>query len=120
MEYTPKGFVDLDLEWFSKDLVIVARAKENKEWKEGPVPTMFTSLYAINIKTGDQKQISFPRKNELDEDPQVVRSYLTWFRKMAEQNKGDVWVKNALNGQEHIWLKNVDYAPMFFTPKQSP
>lgn len=33
-EYTPKGFVDLDLEWFSKDLVIVARAKENKEWKE--------------------------------------------------------------------------------------
>jgi dipeptidyl aminopeptidase/acylaminoacyl peptidase len=116
-EYTPKGFVDLDLEWFSKDLVIVARAKENKAWKEGPVPTMFTSLYVINIRTADQKQISFPKKNELDEDPQVVVSYLTWFRKNAEENKGDVWVKDALNGQEHIWLKNVDYAPMFFTPK---
>ena len=81
---------------------------------------MFTSLYTINIRTGEQKQISFPRKNELDEDPQVVGSYLTWFRKRADQNKGDVWVKNALNGQEHIWLKNVDYAPIFFTPEQSP
>ncbi|WP_419392791.1 TolB family protein [Cytobacillus praedii] len=118
-EYTPKGYVDLNLEWLAKDLVIVARAKENKEWKEGPVPTMFTSLYAINLKTGEQKQISFPRENELDENPQVVGSYLTWFRRKAEHNKGDVWVKNALNGQEHIWLKNVDYAPMFFTPEQS-
>ena len=116
-EYTPKGFVDLDLEWYSKDLVIVARAKENKEWKEGPPPTMFTSLYAINMRTGEQKQISFPGKNELEEDPQVVGPYLTWFRKMAEQTKGDVWVKNTLNGQEHIWLKNVDYAPTFFTPE---
>ncbi|MGN7402493.1 TolB family protein [Cytobacillus praedii] len=118
-EYTPKGYVDLNLEWLAKDLVIVARAKENKEWKEGPVPTMFTSLYAINLKTGEQKQISFPRENELDENPQVVGSYLTWFRRKAEHNKGDVWVKNALNGQEHIWLKNVDYAPMFFTPEKS-
>ncbi|WP_057761856.1 TolB-like translocation protein [Cytobacillus praedii] len=116
-EYTPKGYVDLNLEWLAKDLVIVARAKENKEWKEGPVPTMFTSLYAINLKTGEQKQISFPRENELDENPQVVDSYLTWFRRKAEHNKGDVWVKNALNGQEHVWLKNVDYAPMFSTPE---
>ena len=118
-EYTPTGFVDLDLEWLTNDLVIVSRAKENKDWKEGPVPTMFTSLYTINIRTGEQKQISFPRKNELDEDPQVVGSYLTWFRKRAEQNKGDVWVKNALNGQEHIWLTNVDSAPIFFAPEQS-
>jgi hypothetical protein len=115
-EHTPKGFVDLDLEWYSKDLVIVARAKENKEWEEGSSPTMFTSLYAINIRTGEQKQFSFPGKNELDEDPQVVGPYLTWFRKMIEQTKGDVWVKNTLNGQEHIWLKNVDYAPTFLTP----
>ena len=119
-EYTPKGFVDLDLEWYSKDLVIVARAKENKQWKEGPVPTMFTSLYAINIRTGEQKQISFPGKNELDEDPQVVGPYLTWFRKTAEQTKGDVWIKNTLTDQEHLWLKHVDDAPTFFTPAQSP
>ncbi|TCJ02540.1 TolB family protein [Cytobacillus praedii] len=118
-EYTPKGYVDLNLEWLAKGLVIVARAKENKEWKEGTVPTMFTSLYAINLKTGEQKQISFPRENELDENPQVVGSYLTWFRRKEEHNKGDVWVKNALNGQEQIWLKNVDYAPMFLTPEQS-
>ncbi|MDQ0971069.1 hypothetical protein QFZ31_000947 [Neobacillus niacini] len=50
-EYTPKGFVDLDLEWFSADIVIVARAKENKAWHEGPVPAMFTALYAITIKS---------------------------------------------------------------------
>lgn len=103
-----------------KDLVIVARATENKEWKEGPVPTMFTSLYTINIRTGEQEQISFPGKNELEEDPQVVGNHLTWFRHKAEQNKGDVWVKNGLNGQEQIWLKNVDYAPTFFTQQQSP
>jgi hypothetical protein len=116
-EYTPEGFVDLGLEWFSKDLVIVARAKENKEWKEGPVPTMFTSLYTINLKTDDQKQISLPMKNELDEDPQVVGSYLTWFRKKEKAHQGDVWVKDGLYGQEHIWLKNVDYAPTFFIYK---
>lgn len=95
----------------------MARAKENKEWKEGPVPTMFTALYAFNIRTVDQKQISFPKKNELDEDPQVVGIHLTWFRKKAKENKGDIWVKDALNGQEHIWLKNVDSALKFFTPK---
>nr|WP_246277205.1 hypothetical protein [Neobacillus endophyticus] len=117
MELAPKGYVDLDLEWFSPDKVIVARAKENKEWKEGPVPTMFTSLYAINLKTEKQKQITFPKKNELDEDPQVVKDYLTWFRKKDKEFKGDVWVKIALTGQEHIWLNNVDYAPIFFTPK---
>ncbi len=115
-EYTPKGFVDLDLEWFSPDKVIVARAKENKEWKEGPVPTMFTTLHEINIKTKEQKQISFPKNNELDEVPQVVDSYLTWVRKQGDGSKGDVWVKDGLNGQEHRWLKNVDAAPIFFTP----
>lgn len=114
--YTPKEFVDLDLEWFSKDLVIVSRAKENKEWKEGPVPNMFTSLYAINIRTGEQKQISFPRKNELDEDPQVVRSYLTLFRRKAEDFQGDVWVKDGISGQEYLWIKNVDSAPVFYEP----
>ena len=118
-EYTPTGFVDLDLEWLNNDLVIVSRAKENKDWKEGPVPTMYTSLYTINIRTGEQKQISFPRNNEIDEDPQVVGSYVTWFRKRAEQNKGDVRVKNVVNGQEHIYLKDVDSAPMFFLPEQS-
>ena len=119
-EFTPKGFVDLDLEWYSNDLVIVARAKENKEWKEGPVPTMFTSLFVIDIRTGEQKQISFPGKNEIEEDPQIVGSYLTWFRNTAEQTKGDVWVKDTLNGQAYIWLENVDYAPTFFAPEQSP
>ncbi|MFB5197429.1 translocation protein TolB [Neobacillus sp. KR4-4] len=112
--YTPVGYVDLDLEWYSPDKVIVSRAKENKEWKEGPVPTMFTSLYAINLKTDEQKQITFPKKNELDEDPQVVGTYLIWFRKRDKEFKGDVWVKNGLNGQEYIWLRNVDNAPIFF------
>ncbi|WP_318617525.1 translocation protein TolB [Sporosarcina sp. YIM B06819] len=119
-QYTPKGFVDLDLEWYSNDLIIVARAKENKGWKEGPPPTMFTSLYAINMTTGEQQQISFPGKNELEEDPQVVGNTLTWFRTTAEQTKGDVWVKNTLDGQAYIWLRNVDSPPIFFTPQQSP
>ena len=114
-EYTPKGFVDLDLDWYSEDLVIVARAIENKEWKEGPVPTMFTSLYNIDIKTGEQKQISFPKKNEIDENPQVVGSYITWFRRAVGQSKGDVWVKDTLEGEEYKWLENVDFAPTFFS-----
>ncbi len=118
-EYTPVGYVDLDLEWFSPDKVIVARAKENKEWKEGPVPPMFTTLYTINIKTEEQKQISFPKKNELDEDPQIIGSYLTWFRKKINAYKGDIWMKDGLNGQEYIWLKNVDEAPIFFTLNES-
>lgn len=56
---------------------------------------MFTSLYAINLRTGEQKQFSFPGKNELDEDPLVVGPYLTWFRKMIEQTKGDMGKKHS-------------------------
>ncbi|MCM3439606.1 translocation protein TolB [Metabacillus halosaccharovorans] len=115
-EYTPDGYVDLDLEWFSSNKIIVARAKENKDWDEGPVPTMLTSLYFIDLKTNDQKQLTNPKKNELDEDPQVIGSYLTWIRKKDEESKGNVFVKNRLDGKEYIWLKNVDSAPVFFHP----
>jgi hypothetical protein len=86
-------------------------------WHEGPVPTMFTTLYAINIKTEEQKQITFPKKNELDVNPQVVGTYITWFGKKGKEFKGNVWVKNGTNGQEYIWLKNIDFAPTFFTLK---
>lgn len=113
-EYTPKGFVDLGLEWYSQDQVIVARAKENKEWTEGPVPTMFTALYEINITTGEQKQITFPEKNELDEDPQVVGQQLTWVRRNVNNRQSDVWVKEGLSGREFRWIKNVESAPVFF------
>lgn len=114
-EYTPVGYVDLDLEWLSPNKVIVARAKENKEWKEGPIPPMLTTLYSINIKTEKQRQISFPKQNERDEDPQAIGPYLTWLRKKTNVYKGDVWVKDSINSQEYIWLKNVDEAPTFFT-----
>ncbi|MFB9759908.1 translocation protein TolB [Ectobacillus funiculus] len=113
-EYTPKGYVDLNVDWLSPDKVIVARAKENKEWKEGPVPTMFTSLYIINIQSGEQKQLTFPKKNEIDNQPQVVGPYITWYRKTEKGEQGDVWVKNGINGSEHRWLKDVDSAPIFF------
>lgn len=113
-EYTPRGYVDLDIEWFSKDKVIVSRAKENKEWKEGPVPTMYTALFTINLKSEEQEQISYPKKSELDVNPQVVGSHITWFRKKDKGNKGDVWQKETLNSEEYIWLKNVDSAPVFY------
>ncbi|WP_026561857.1 hypothetical protein [Bacillus sp. J37] len=112
-EYTPDGYVDLDLEWFSSDKIIVARAKENKDWDEGPVPTMYTSLYLIDLKTKDQKQLTNP-KNELDEEPRVIGTYLTWIRKTDEESKANVMVKKGLDGKEYIWLKNVDSAPVFF------
>ena len=69
------------------------------------------------LRTEEQKQITFPKNNELDKDPQVVGSYLTWFRKKDREHKGDVWVKYGLDGQEQIWLKNVDSAPVFFKEK---
>lgn len=114
-DYTPEGYVDLDLEWFSPEQVIVARAKENKEWGEGPVPTMLTALFVIDIKTKEQKQITFPKKNELDRDPQVVGSKLTWFRKKSGGLKGDVWVKEGINHKGQMWINDVDSAPTFFT-----
>ncbi|WP_449539694.1 translocation protein TolB [Ferdinandcohnia sp. Marseille-Q9671] len=115
-EYTPKGYVDLSLEWFSENEVIVSRSKENKVWNEGPVPTMFTALYTINLKTEEQNQLTFPKKNEFDRDPQVVHSTLTWLRKRSEEDHGDVWVKEGLTGKEHIWIKDIDSAPTFFMP----
>ncbi|GAE27793.1 hypothetical protein JCM9140_3952 [Halalkalibacter wakoensis JCM 9140] len=113
-QYTPKGYVDLDLAWFSQDNVIVARAEENKEWEEGPVPTMFTALYNINVKTEEQHQITFPAMNAMDKNPQIIGSYLTWFRKTKNNVQGDVWLKAGLSGQESIWLTNIDDAPIFF------
>lgn len=110
-EYTPKGYVDLDLEWFSQDEVIVARAIENKEWQEGPVPAMFSKLYVINLKSGVQKQVSFPKNSEMDIKPQVFGPYITWYRK---GNQGDVWIKKGINAPAHRWLKDVDEAPIFF------
>jgi Tol biopolymer transport system component len=117
-EYTPSGFVDLDLEWYSQNQVIVARAKENKEWTEGPVPTMYTALYEINIKTEEQNQITFPKKNELDTDPQMAGRQLAWFRKNPNDVHGDIWVKEGLNGEEYQWIKNVDSAPVFLAVKE--
>ncbi|MEK3979717.1 translocation protein TolB [Psychrobacillus sp. FSL K6-2836] len=116
-EYTPKGYVDLDLEWLSPDEIIVARAKENKEWKLGPVPTMFTKLYIINIQSGEQKQLTFPPNYEIDDTPQVIGATITWYRKRDKENQGDVWIKNGVNNLEQQWLTNVDSSPTFFHKK---
>lgn len=114
-QYTPEGYVDLDLAWFSPERVIVARAKENKEWDEGPIPTMFTSLHAINIGTDSQEQITFPREDVLDLDPQVVDSTITWFRKKPDKIFGDVWAKDGLKGKEKIIITHVDSAPTYYS-----
>lgn len=117
-EYTPKGYVDLDLEWYSPEKVIVARAKENKDWKEGPVPIMFTNLYLIDVKSNVQKQLTSPGENKRDEDPQVIHQYLTWIRYTGNGQKGDVWVKDGLDGKEQKWISNVDYAPEYYAGKK--
>ncbi|MFK9095433.1 hypothetical protein [Bacillus salipaludis] len=102
------------MEWWSPSKVIVARSQENKVWKEGPVPTMFTSLYEIDLGSDNQKQITFPKENELDEDPQSVGSYLTWIRRQDEIQNGDVWIKHDKQKEAGIWIENVDFSPAFF------
>ncbi|MBM7662701.1 Tol biopolymer transport system component [Bacillus mesophilus] len=116
-EYTPNGFVDLGIDWFSKDEIIVARAKENKQWDEGPVPIMYTSLYAIDLKTNKQTQITFPKKGEMDRSPQVIGSNITWYRNTTNQDIGDVWIQHGLMGKSKIWLENVAGDPVFFHKK---
>lgn len=113
-EYTPKGYVDLDLEWLSPSRVVVARAKANKTWNEGPVPTMYTSLYEIDLTANTQNQMTFPRENELDVHPQVVGSSLTWVRRKDGSLKGDVWIKRNRQTEATKWIENVDYAPVLF------
>jgi len=114
VDYTPKSYVDLDLEWRSPSKVIVARAQENKAWKEGPVPTMFTTLYEIDLDSGIQKQITFPKENELDVEPQVAGSYLTWVRRQGDMQKGDVWIKEDKQKEANVWIKNIDFSPALF------
>ena len=116
-EYTPKGYVDLDIEWLSPVEIIVARSKENKHWNEGPVPPMFTALYTIDIKSGEQRQLTFPKDNELDTAPQVIEDSITWLRKAENQNQGDLWVKERVDGEAYQWIKNIDSAPVFFNAK---
>ncbi|MBT2644997.1 translocation protein TolB [Bacillus sp. ISL-41] len=115
-QYTPEGYVDLDLDWYSPEKVIVARSKENKEWDEGPIPTMFTALYAIDIKADEQRQISNPKKNEFDRQPQVVGTNITWLRQNGK--KIDVWVKHGLDGKEYKWIENIEEGPIFLKPKE--
>lgn len=114
IDYTPNGFVDLDLEWRSPSKVIVARSQENKSWKEGPVPIMFTSLYEIDLDSGIQKQVTFPKENELDVEPQVAGSYLTWVRRQGDMQKGDVWIKEDKQKEAKVWIKNIDFSPALF------
>ncbi|MGF9976987.1 hypothetical protein [Viridibacillus arvi] len=76
---------------------------------------MYTTLYVINLISGEQNQITFPKKNELDISPQVVGTNITWYRMNDKKNQGDVWVKDWRSGQEYRWLKNVDSAPTFFS-----
>ncbi|MEB2302431.1 translocation protein TolB [Lysinibacillus xylanilyticus] len=116
-DYTPKGYVDLDIEWLSPDEIIVARAKENKSWKVGPVPTMYTALYVINLDSGEQMQLTFPKDNKIDNTPQVVGSTITWYRTSEKEDQGDVWIKDSMDAQEHRWLKNLDSPPTFFYKK---
>lgn len=111
VEYTPKGYVDLDLDWLSPSKVVVARALENKDWKEGPVPTMFTSLYEIDLSSGTQKQITAPKENELDKNPQAVGAYLTWIRSQDDSRKGDVWLMQHNQKDASIWIENVEGSP---------
>ncbi|MEG0439054.1 MAG: translocation protein TolB, partial [Solibacillus sp.] len=59
----------------------------NKVWNEGPVPTMYTALYVINIKSGGQKQLTFPKNNKIDNSPQVVGSTITWYRTSAKEKE---------------------------------
>ncbi|QCR30711.1 translocation protein TolB [Lysinibacillus sp. SGAir0095] len=112
--YTPKGYVDLDLEWLSPDKIIVARSKDHKDWNEGPVPIMYTSLYTIDLKSGEQKQLTFPKNNELDSSPQVVGNAITWLRKVENQVQGDVWIKENIDDEPYVWIKNVESTPVFF------
>lgn len=111
VEYTPKGYVDLDLDWLSSSKVVVARALKNKDWKEGPVPTMFTSLYEIDLSSGTQRQITDPKENELDKNPQAVGAYLTWIRSQEDSRNGDVWLKQYNQKDARIWIENVDFSP---------
>ncbi|PKG21764.1 translocation protein TolB [Niallia nealsonii] len=110
-EYTPKDYVDLDLEWLSKEAIIVARAKENKTWQEGPVPIMYSKLYVVNLKTAQQKQFTFPSEKEIDTSPKVIGSFITWIREGHEKS---AMIKEGINGKEQIWIKKVDEAPVIY------
>ncbi|MBX9975960.1 translocation protein TolB [Cytobacillus firmus] len=114
VEYTPKGYVDLDLEWLSPSKVIVARSQENKAWEEGPVPTMFTSLFEIDLGSVTQNQITFPKENELDVDPEAVGSYLIWVRRQDETHKSNVLIRHEKQNEARIWIEDVDFSPVIF------
>ncbi|AGX04768.1 hypothetical protein B14911_25850 [Bacillus sp. NRRL B-14911] len=116
-DYTPEGYVDIDLAWLTADEVITARAKENKDWKEGPVPEMYSKLYNINIKSGIQKQITFPKPGSMDIKPQVTGKYIAWMRKESGRLQGEIWIKEGAAGKAKVWLERVDGAPVFYNSK---
>ena len=111
--YTPKGYVDLAIEWLTSDEFIVARAKEDKNWKDGPVPISFTTLYKVNIKTNEQTQITFPSQTEYDRDPQRIASFLSWSRRNELEDKMDIFIRDDDTGIESLWLQNIDAPPIF-------
>ncbi|QFT89513.1 hypothetical protein FIU87_12710 [Bacillus sp. THAF10] len=63
----------------------------------------------LDLFTGEQQQITFPKENKYDRDPQSVYPYITWIR---EGSSRDAWIKEGVDGQEILWIENMEEAPV--------
>lgn len=63
---------------------------------------MFTSLFMINIKSGEQKRITSPVEHKRDVAPQIINDYVIWVRHNGRKIKGDVLIRNGLKGKDQL------------------
>ncbi len=110
--YTPKGFVDRDLNWKSNHQIYVSRSieKDLVDISKRPMP----SIYQINLKNNMQKKVTFPLLNEGDFFPESVNNgnNLLWIR--TNRKEASVLVSNLDGSGQVKWIPKLDLGTWYY------
>ncbi|MBO0959249.1 PD40 domain-containing protein [Neobacillus sp. MM2021_6] len=104
---TPAGYADRDFSWKNNHVLYVSRSPESElvEVKERPLPSIFEI-------SDNQKQVTFPAKNEGDFAPQVHRRQLIWIR--TDRAAANIIVAASKDMKEKQWIKNLTMASWYY------
>jgi len=115
LSFTPPGMMDLGFAWLRPDAVVVPRTPE-LSWDEGPVPNATPALYAVDLRNGRAKRLTFPPEGSGDFSPTYVAAAkrLTWLRSAGPQRRSsDVWTSTARGADASVFIRNVDAPPVW-------
>ncbi|EKN71589.1 hypothetical protein BABA_01105 [Neobacillus bataviensis LMG 21833] len=104
---TPEEYADRDFSWKNNHALFVSRSKESEfvEVNERPLPSIFEI-------SDNQKQVTFPGKNEGDFAPQFYLNQLIWIR--TDRATANILVSPVQNISKKEWIKNITMASWYY------